>query len=113
MKRQMSQGTRSVISDGLSSAKKQRPVDTTEEFVNTINDQLHTAGAGIQIIMQESKDAQWFKKKQRDEEKINKMYNKVRKWEVAPETFTNTEAEVISKLASQHPKIRQSRTSGM
>ena len=42
---------------GKSSTK---PVDTTKEFLNTINDQLHMSGAGIQIIMQESKDAQWF-----------------------------------------------------
>jgi len=74
-------------------------VNTTEEFVNTINDQLHTSGAGIQIIMQESKDAQWFKKKQKDQEKVNKLYDKVRKWQVAPDTFTATEAEVIGSVA--------------
>ena len=44
-----------VLSDNSSPNRK--PVDTTKEFINTINDQLHTTGAGIQIIMQESKDA--------------------------------------------------------
>lgn len=35
--------------------------------------------------MTESKDAQWFKQKQRDQERVNKMqYSKVRKWQVAP-----------------------------
>ena len=48
--------------------------------------------------MQESKDAQWFKKKQRDQERVNKEYNSVRKWQVAPKTFEATEAHMVEEI---------------
>jgi len=51
-----------VFGDDKSSINGGKPVDTTKEFLNTINDQLHNSGAGIQIIMEESKNAQWFQK---------------------------------------------------
>ena len=41
--------------------------------------------------MQESKDASFFTKMARDEQKINKGYKNVRKWEIAPKTFAATE----------------------
>ena len=43
-----SNGDAMHVRDDKSSTK---PVDTTKEFLNTINDQLHQSGAGIQIIM--------------------------------------------------------------
>ena len=55
---------------------------------------MHGSGTGIQIIMQESNDASFFTKMAKDEEKINKGYKNVRKWEVAPKTFAATELSV-------------------
>ena len=43
--------------------------------------------------MQESRDAYFFKKKQKDLEKIaGSQYSKVRKWTVDPHTMMHTEA---------------------
>ena len=41
--------------------------------------------------MEESKDAQWFQKKTDDEAKRNKQFDRLRKWQVAPKTFDQTE----------------------
>ena len=73
--------------DQSSTKKKKKPVDTQKEFITTINKQLHMAGAGIQVIIEESKDAQWFQKKREDEESRNLKYGLVNKWQVAPKTF--------------------------
>ena len=78
-----------------------KPVDTAKEFLSTINDQLHTAGAGIQIIMEESKNARWFNQKQKDQQRINKQYAHVRKWEVAPKTFAETQLDAKTLNAAK------------
>ena len=64
-----------------------------KEFQDKCNESLTSAGAGIQIIMQESKDAYFFHQKQRDLEKIaSGHYNSVRRWTVDPSTLEQTEA---------------------
>ena len=85
---------------------KKGPVDTQKEFLTTINDQLHTAGAGIQIIMEESKNAKWFLQRAKDQARLNKQYGHVRKWEVAPKTFEQTQldAETINAAKMQSLK---------
>ena len=107
------------IHDDKSSTKNAAPVDTTKQFIETINETLHGSGAGIQIIMEESKDAQWFKQKQRDMEKHSgKQYGNMRKWQVAPKTFAAIEkANSIETKGSQassnalHQPAEMSRTS--
>lgn len=60
--------------------------------------------------MEESKDARWFSKKAADEKKANKQYGKVRKWQIAPKTFEQTElnAEELS-MATHAAKLGRSR----
>ena len=53
------------------------------------------AGAGIQIVMQESNDVNWFQKKVKDAKKAEpgtkgEAYSKMKKWQVAPKTFAET-----------------------
>lgn len=51
--------------------------------------------------MEESKNARWFNKKQKDEERINKQYGHVRKWEVAPKTFAGTHLDAKTLNAAK------------
>ena len=63
------------------------------------------AGAGIQIVMQESNDVNWFQKKVKDAYVAQpgtkgEAYNKMKKWQVAPKTFaeTNLDANELNEL---------------
>ena len=63
------------------------------------------AGAGIQIVMQESNDVNWFQKKVKDAQAAQpgtkgEAYNKMKKWQVAPKTFaeTNLDANELNEL---------------
>lgn len=60
--------------------------------------------------MEESKDIKWFSRKAADENKANTQYGKVRKWEVAPRTFEQTDlnAEELS-MATNAAKLGRSR----
>lgn len=42
--------------------------------------------------MQEPKDKNWFLRKLKEEQEQNKQFPSVRKWQVAPQTFEETQA---------------------
>ena len=58
-------------------SKDPRPV--IEQFTGRCNETLKDAHAGIQIVMQESKDKYFFKQKQRNMEKLG-VYYKIKNW---------------------------------
>ena len=91
---QKSQSIDKSVSDAASSykpPKKSKNVDTTKEFVDTINYNLNSASAGFQIIMTESKDHKWFQQKVNEEMRVNAKYGVLRKWDINPNTFANTQ----------------------
>ena len=51
-----------------------KTVDTTKEFVDTINYNLNSASAGFQIVMTESKDHRWFQQKINEQQRLNAKY---------------------------------------
>ena len=59
--------------------------------MDTINYNLNSASAGFQIVMTESKDHKWFQQKVNEEMRVNAKYGVLKKWDINPNTFANTQ----------------------